>query len=259
MAKGNLYYFVSDIHLGVGTADKRGLERRFLSFLNSLPQNTKCLYLLGDIFDFWYEYKYVIPSGHTRVLGKLAELVDSGLDIYFFNGNHDIWTYKYFQEEVGLKILEQPYVVELEGKTFCMGHGDGLGKVDLGFRFLRYIFHGRVTQILFSAIHPRWGMALGYNWSKHSRLAKTGEGKNYLFKGEGEPIYKFADKFGRDYFKSNGKMIDYYIFGHFHIPTTIDVASGGVMNILGEWINDCDFIVFDGETLKRDRIVEDNR
>lgn len=107
----DLYYFVSDVHLGLRASDASEVEKRFLGFLDSLPENTRALYLLGDIFDFWYEYKYVIPRGHTRVLGRLAALVDRGVDVYFFKGNHDIWAYNYFETELGIKVLEQPYVV----------------------------------------------------------------------------------------------------------------------------------------------------
>lgn len=245
-----LCYFVSDVHLGLRLGNPKVLEERFLKFLDSLPSNTGALYLLGDIFDFWYEYKYVIPRGHTRVLGRLSQLRDSGVDIYFFKGNHDVWAYNYFEQEIGMKVLEQPYVVDIEGKRFCLGHGDGLGYTPKGFRFIRWAFHNRFLQVLFSAIHPRWAFGMGYSWSKHTRLAKT-DNKGYTqykFKGSEEPIYKFADSFGK------GKNIDYFIFGHFHTPTSIDIPSGGKMYILGEWIHTCDWLVFDGKTLSRETL-----
>src|SRR5574344_1632406 len=248
----NLYYFVSDVHLGLRVVDTQALERKFLGFLNSLPPQTKALYLLGDIFDFWYEYKYVIPRGHTRVLGRLAQLHDSGEEIYFVKGKHDVWAYNYFEQELGVKILKQPSVVEIEGKRFGLGHGDGLGDASPGFRFTRWAFHNKFLQFLFSAIHPRWAFGWGYAWSKHTRLAKTDHNgyTQYAFKGKDEPIYKFAQAFGNNYSAEHpDHKIDYYIFGHFHTPTREELPDGSTMYILGEWINICDYIVFDGETL----------
>lgn len=237
----NLYYFVSDVHLGLRASDASQVEKRFMGFLNSLPENTRALYLLGDIFDFWYEYKYVIPRGHTRVLGKLAELSDRGIDIYFFKGNHDIWAYGYFEQELGVKVLEQPYVVDIEGETFCLGHGDGLGYTPLGFRIIRWIFNNKVLQTLFSSLHPRIAFSLGYNWSKHSRLANGGESGQYIFKGEDEPIYKYASSFPR--------KVDHFIFGHFHTPVRMKLPSGGDMIVLGDWVHGCEYALYDGEQL----------
>lgn len=251
-----LYYFVSDVHLGLRVGDPKVIESRFAGFLDSLPPDTKALYLLGDIFDFWYEYKYVIPRGHTRVLGSLAKLRDRGVEIYFFKGNHDVWAYNYFEQELGMKILEQPYVTEIEGKRFCLGHGDGLGYAPAGFRFIRWAFHNRFLQVLFSSLHPRWAFGMGYSWSHHTRLAKSDvEGNTkYIFKGAEEPIYKYSDAFGKQYAQDHPSDpgIDYYIFGHFHTPTQISIPSGGEMYILGEWLNNCDWLVFDGTALKRE-------
>lgn len=245
MEERNLNYFVSDVHLGLRAADREAIEKKFLRFLQTLPPQTKALYLLGDIFDFWYEYKYVIPREHTRVLGALAALKDSGVDIFYINGNHDIWTYDYFQSELGIVFLKQPSVVNISGKIFCLGHGDGLGKVPFGYRVLRGIFHSRFCQVLFSSLHPRFALGFGYSWSRHTRLAKTGENKEYKFKGTEEPIFRFADDFGK------GQHIDYFIFGHFHTPAHEMIPSGGEMFILGEWIHNCDYILFDGTIPKR--------
>ena len=143
----SLYFFVSDVHLGLDHKDPVARERKFASFLAGLPQNTKAVYLLGDIFDFWYEYRNVIPRGYTRTLGALASLVDRGVEVYFFNGNHDIWTYDYFEHELGLKMLAQPYVVEIEGKKFCLGHGDGLGPTPFGYRLIKFIFNNKMVPL----------------------------------------------------------------------------------------------------------------
>ena len=237
----DLYYFVSDVHLGLRASDASEVEKRFLGFLDSLPENTRALYLLGDIFDFWYEYKYVIPRGHTRVLGRLAALADRGVDVYFFKGNHDIWAYNYFEAELGIKVLEQPYVVEIEGKRFCLGHGDGLGYTPFGFKIMRWIFHNRCIQSLFSTLHPRLAFGLGYTWSKNSRLANGNDAQQYVFKGKDEPICKYASSYPQP--------VDYFIFGHFHTPSEIDLDSGAKLYILGDWVNGCEYVSFDGETL----------
>lgn len=240
----SIYYFVSDVHLGLRTADSSVVEKRFLSFLDGLPSNTKALYLLGDIFDFWYEYKYVIPRGYTRVLGKLTQLRDSGVEIYFFKGNHDMWTHSYFEEELGWKVLPQPYVVEIEGRYFCLGHGDGLGETPLGFRLLKKIFSNRIIQSLFSSLHPRWALAFGYNWSKNSRLANSRRGlvSQYEFKGEDGPIYKYA--------ASYPTKVDYFVFGHFHTPIEMELPLGNKLFILGDWVNGGEYLKFDGEQIE---------
>jgi UDP-2,3-diacylglucosamine hydrolase len=160
MSTRRLTYFVSDVHLGLKVADPDARERRFADFLNGLPQETDALYLLGDIWDFWYEYRDVVPKGYVRVLAALQNLMDRGVKVYFFQGNHDVWTYSYF-EELGMKRLEQPAVVEIGDKVFCLGHGDGLGPVPMGYRFLRGVFHSRILQFLFSLLHPWLAFRLG--------------------------------------------------------------------------------------------------
>ena len=162
-------YFVSDVHLGLQVADPADREARFIGFLRNLPQDAEALYLLGDIWDFWYEYRDVVPKGYVRVLAALQELMDRGVKVYFFQGNHDVWTYSYF-EELGMVRLTQPALVEIGGKKFCLGHGDGLGPTPFGYRFLRSIFHCRVLQILFSMLHPWIAFRFGNNWSKGNRL-----------------------------------------------------------------------------------------
>jgi Uncharacterized protein conserved in bacteria len=190
-----MYYFVSDIHLGLDHLNPAARERKFASFLNSLPPDTKALFLLGDIFDFWYEYKNVIPRGFTRVLGALAALIDRGVEVYFFNGNHDIWTYSYLQNEVGVKILSQPYVIEIGGKRFCIRHGDGLENGDYGYKMLKWIFNNKFLQFLFSNLHPRWAFKLAHSWSKHNRLSKNMIGN---FRGSNERIVMFAETFQKN-------------------------------------------------------------
>lgn len=242
------YYFISDVHLGVSGCDRRALESRFTALLDSLASDrgTAGVFLLGDIFDFWYEYRYVIPRGHTRALGALARLTDSGIPVWFCPGNHDVWAYSYFESELGIKVVREPYVTELAGRRFCLGHGDGLGRADRGFRFIRWMFHNRFLQILFSSLHPRWAFGLGYAWASHSRKIKSDPERSsrYYFRGKDEPLYRFADSFGRDC------RIDYYIFGHYHTPGSVDIPSGGRMYVLGCWADGGEYAVFDGERLE---------
>lgn len=247
MEEKGLYYFVSDVHLGLDYKDPDGRERKFASFLQSLPPQTKKLFLLGDIFDFWYEYRDVIPNRYTRVLGALASLADRGVEIHFFNGNHDIWTYRYFEKQLGF-IMErtQPAVFELCGKRFCMGHGDGLDPEDKGYKLLKWLFTNRFAQVMFSALHPRWAFGFGYSWSRHNRLAK---GEQYQFRGECEPLVKFAREFQAA--RGEQEKIDYFVFGHYHYNSHYELPCGGELFIMGEWIHHYDYLVFDGESLKR--------
>ena len=158
--KRTLTYFVSDVHLGLDVKDPAGREARFVQFLRSIPaERTETLYLLGDIWDFWYEYRDVVPKGYVRVFGALTDLMDRGVRVRFFPGNHDIWAYSYF-ESLGMEKLEQPYVTEIGGKRFCLGHGDGLGPGMRGYKIMRAAFHNRFLQILFSALHPWFAFRL---------------------------------------------------------------------------------------------------
>lgn len=236
MNKKKLTYFVSDVHLGLDVADPQGRERRFSDFLMSLPEETSAVYLLGDIWDFWYEYRDVVPKGYIRVFSAIQSLVDRGVDVYFFQGNHDVWTYRYF-EELGMKKLVQPYVVEIGGRNFCLGHGDGLGPAPLGYRFLRGMFHNRVLQFLFSLLHPWIAFRIGKGWSRNNRLSRRDE---YVFKGKDEPLYKFAEEF----LKTN--RIDHFIFGHYHVSVHMDMPSGASFDILKDWIDGSPYMYSDG-------------
>lgn len=239
MLSPKLTYFVSDVHLGlrVGNPDER--EMRFVSFLRSLPENTESLYLLGDIWDFWYEYRDVVPKGYVRVFGALTDLMDRGVDVYFFQGNHDVWTYSYF-EELGMKRLVQPCVVDIRGKRFCLGHGDGLGPTPLGYRLLRWLFHNRAAQFLFSLLHPWIAFRLGNGWSKGNRLSHEA---SYVFDGENEPLYKFA--LGC----TESEKIDHFIFGHYHSDVRMELPGGAVFHILKDWLSSSPYIVYDGKVV----------
>ena len=236
MKQKSLTYFVSDVHLGLRVADPVDRERRFVEFLRGLPEETEALYLLGDIWDFWYEYKHVVPKGYVRVFAALTDLIDRGVDVFFFQGNHDVWTYSYF-EELGMKKLQQPAVVEIAGKRFCLGHGDGLGPVPLGYRFLRGIFHNRVLQFLFSMLHPWIAFSLGNGWSKSNRLSHD---KEYEFRGPDEPLVKFAEQF------SSVHDVDYFVFGHYHVSVDMPLASGSRLLVLKDWIHGSPYLCIEG-------------
>ena len=242
---GHLTYFVSDVHLGLQAFDPAGREARFVSFLKNLPPETDALYMLGDIWDFWYEYRDVVPKGYVRVFAALTELMDRGVKVYFFQGNHDVWTYSYF-EELGMKRLTQPALVEIAGKTFCLGHGDGLGPTPLGYRFIKYIFNNRILQVLFSMLHPWIAYRIGNVWSRHSRLSHNEE---YVFRGAQEPVCQFAEKY------SNDHKVDYFIFGHFHSPADVPLPTGARLLLLKDWMSSSPYICFDGE----DMVTDDNR
>ena len=232
-------YLVSDVHLGLQVNDPADRERRFADFLRGLPEDTSAVYLLGDIWDFWYEYKHVVPKGYIRVLAALQELMDRGVKVYFFQGNHDVWTYSYF-EELGMTRLVQPALVDIEGRKFCLGHGDGLGPVPLGYRFLRGLFHNRVAQFLFSLLHPWIAFGLGNGRSKNNRLAHDQE---YEFRGTEEPLYKFAEEF------SSTHHVDYFIFGHYHASVDMTLPSGARFLVLKDWMHSSPYLCFDGENL----------
>ena len=239
MPDRSLVYFVSDVHLGLDVNDPAARERRFVAFLESIPKDkTRALYMLGDIWDFWYEYRDLVPKGYVKVFAALMALMDAGVEVFFFQGNHDIWCYHYF-EDMGIRILQQPYLIEIGGKSFCLGHGDGLGPGDYGYKLMRWLFRNKLCQRLFSSLlHPTLAFKIGKGWSKGSRLARNEE---YHFKGEEEPLYKFALKYSRN------TKVDYFIFGHFHTKVDMTLPTGARLLVLKDWVNNqsSNFIVFD--------------
>lgn len=237
MSSRDRTYFVSDVHLGLDVKDPAGREARFVNFLRSIPaERTESLYMLGDIWDFWYEYRDVVPKGYARVFAALMDLMDAGVKVYFFQGNHDIWCYHYF-EELGIVILQQPCIVHAGGKTFCLGHGDGLGPVSGWYRLMRGIFRNKTAQRLFSMLHPRLAFGLGKGWSRKSRLSKS---IAYDFKGESEPLYRFAEEF------SESHEVDFFVFGHYHCSVDMPLPSGARLMILKDWMEGDSYLYFSG-------------
>lgn len=230
-------YFVSDVHLGLDVQDAAGREARFVAFLRGIPaEETLALYLLGDIWDFWYEYRDVVPKGYVRVFSALMDLMDRGVEVYFFPGNHDIWCYSYF-ESLGMKVVQQPLVFEAGGKVFCVDHGDGLGPGMKSYKIMNAAFKSRVLQFLFSLLHPWIAFRLGNGWSRHSRLARQ---EKYVFKGKDEPLYKWAEEF------SGRQHVDYFIFGHLHAEVDEALPSGARLMILPDWMEQSQYLKFDG-------------
>lgn len=229
MAERTLTYFVSDVHLGLDVNGPGEREARFVSFLRGIPADrTEALYMLGDIWDFWYEYRDVVPKGYARVFAALMDLRDAGVKLYFFQGNHDIWTFWYLQE-LGVKVLEQPYEVEIGGKVFCLGHGDGLGPGQRSYKLMRWAFHNHFIQRVFSMVHPYLAFRLGNGWSSRRRK-KHLEAGEYVFKGEKEPLYVFASEYSRT------RKVDYFIFGHLHTAVDITLPAGARLLVMKDWI-----------------------
>ena len=227
-----MIYFLSDAHLGsLAIPHGRMQERRLVRFLDEIKPTAEAIYLLGDMFDFWYEYRHAVPKGYTRFLGKLSELTDSGVEVHYFTGNHDIWAYDYLEKECGVILHRKPLTLDLYGKTFFLAHGDGMGDPNKSFKIIRYIFHNKICQKLFTWLHPDFGIAFGLQWAKHSRI------KHDL---NGEPAYMGEDKehlvlFAKQYVSTHPD-IDYFIFGHRHIELDLVLPSNSRVVILGDWI-----------------------
>ena len=239
-------YFLSDAHLGsTSHADSVETERKMCRWLDSVKQEAEAIYLLGDIFDYWYEYRHVVPKGFTRILGKLAELTDSGVEVHFFIGNHDIWLTDYLSKECGMILHLEPTITEMGGKLFFLAHGDGLGDESRSFHFLRKIFHSKFLRRCFSAIHPRWTIPLAHNWSNSSRekggiADYLGEEKEYLIRFSKQKLKELPD-------------LNYFIFGHRHIMLDLPIAEHSTIIILGDWITYFSYAVYDGESVKLER------
>ena len=246
-------YFISDAHLGSrAIAHGRTQERRLVRFLDEIKDKADAVYILGDLFDFWYEYKLVVPKGYTRLLGKISELTDLGVEVHFFTGNHDIWCGDYFERECGMVMHREPFTMELGDKTFFLAHGDGLGDHDPKFRFLRTIFHNRLCQRLFSALHPRWGMEFGLTWARHSRIMHGQEGGDPPYQGEDkEPLVRYA----KQYLK-NHPTVNYFVFGHRHIELDLMLSHEARLLIIGDWITQFTYAVFDGKQLWMENYIE---
>lgn len=243
MAKTKIY-FASDFHLGLPDYEKSlSREKSIVRWLDEIKNDALEIYLLGDIFDFWFEYKTVVPRGFTRFLGKLSELTDSGIKIHFFVGNHDLWIFDYLPKETGVIIHRKPLETTLLGKKFYLAHGDGLGPGDKGFKSLKKVFTSKIAQWLFARIHPNASVSFAKNWSRHSRM--TENPKTYEFKGEDKEWLILHSK---EILKTN--FFDFFIYGHRHIPTKLKLENNSTYINLGDWIMNFTYAEYDGNTIE---------
>ena len=227
-----MYYFASDMHLGLGPAsDSLHREKLLVKWLEDCSSDAKAIFLVGDIFDFWYEYKRLVPKGFSRLLGTFSRLTDAGVEIHIFPGNHDMWMYGYLEQECGLKIHYEPFITQLEGKRVFITHGDDITAQMGGFwtRVMNSGFRSRATRWMFShLLHPNTAIRLGSKWSSYSRKSKD---VAHVFLKEDEPMVKFAHKY------SENNAMDYFIFGHNHCAEIYPLGEGkGTAVFLGEWI-----------------------
>jgi UDP-2,3-diacylglucosamine hydrolase len=238
-------YFISDFHLGTPNHAASLLrEKRVCAFLDEMKGDMEALYLVGDIFDFWFEYKTVVPKGFVRLLGKLAELRDAGIPIYMFTGNHDLWMKDYFETELSIPVYFEPISRTIGDKLFFIGHGDGLGPGDKGFKRMKKVFQNPLAQWFFRWLHPDIGVGIANFWSRKSRIANGP--KDELNYGEDEWLLQYTRR------KIKEVPADYFIFGHRHLPMDVQVEGASRYINLGDWINFNTYAVYDGEvcTLK---------
>lgn len=244
-------YFFSDAHLGIpNQASSLKRERILIRFLESIREDALEIYMMGDLFDFWFEYKTAIPKGYARLLGKLAEITDSGIPIFFFRGNHDIWAFDYLQTELNIQIERKPQIKELLGKKFYLAHGDGLGKGDHGYKFIKKVFEFKPNQWLFRWLHPDIGLRMGLFFSRRSRYANEVNDDKLIKEKRSLPINETRLPLFAKELIANGEKIDYFIMGHFHRMENIDLGNNARFIFLGDWISRFSYGVFDGNTFE---------
>lgn len=223
--------------------DNEQRERLLVKWLDSVKEDAGMIFFLGDIFDFWFEYKSVVPRGFVRFLGKVAEITDSGIPIHFFTGNHDVWVFDYLPKETGMIIHKGPYITELMGKKFFMAHGDGLTNLDRGYNLLKWLFHNRVAQWLFARLHPNFAFWIARRWSRYSRISNGIDGTSFLGEEREEQIVFAKEKLKEEYF-------DFFVFGHRHIAMEYKIMEKSKVILLGDWILKYTYGVFDGNEFR---------
>lgn len=240
---GKKIYFSSDNHLGAPTQElSKPRERKFLNWLDEVKEDAAAIFLLGDLFDFWFEYKHVVPKHQVRVLGKLAEIQDSGIPIYFFVGNHDLWMFGYFEDELGIPVYHDSQVFEFNDKKFFIGHGDGKGPVDKGYKRMKKVFTNGFFQWCFKWIHPDIGVGIARYLSVKNKLISGDEDARFLGE-ENEWLAQYAKR------KLEKEHFDYFIFGHRHMPMEIKVGENSTYFNLGDWISHYTYGVYDGNDM----------
>jgi len=248
LPKGKKVYFASDNHLGAPTNEASlPREKKFVAWLDTVKQDAAAIYLMGDLFDFWFEYKKVVPKGFTRTLGKLAELSDLGISITYFVGNHDLWMNGYFEEELNIPVFHTPQQITIDDTIFFIGHGDGLGPGDKGFKRMKKVFTNPFSKWLFRWLHPDLGVRLGQYMSVSNKMISGEEDAKFLGENE-EWLVQYAKR------KLERKHYDYFIFGHRHLPLDINLNSSSRYINLGDWINYFTYAVFDGKKLTLEKL-----
>jgi UDP-2,3-diacylglucosamine hydrolase len=250
-SKGKKIYFLSDFHLGAPDPETSLIrEKRIVKFLDVIRNDAEQIFILGDMFDFWYEYKKVVPKGFVRILGKLAELTDSGIKIHFFVGNHDMWMKGYFEKELNIKVYYENEEFDLYGEKFFIGHGDGLGPQDHRYKFIKKVFRNKFSQWLFGILHPGFGIGLANYFSSKSR-GNTGKTDEQFLGADKEWLIVFSRQMLLT------KHYDYFIFGHRHLPidynlTYSETTGAGESRYinLGDWIKYFSYAVFDGQSVQ---------
>ncbi len=244
ISPGKKIYFLSDFHLGAPDYESSLVrEKKIVKFLDSIEADAAEIFIVGDIFDFWYEYRKVVPKGYTRLLGKLASLTDKGIPIHFFVGNHDMWMSGYFEQELNISVYFEPKTFERGDKKFYIGHGDGLGPGDQGYKFIKKVFRNPFCQWLFGQIHPTWGIGLANYFSRKSR-AKTGKTDEHFLGEDKEWLIIYCKEILQK------EHFDYFIFGHRHLPIDCKLNDSSRYINLGDWINHFTYAVFDGNDLE---------
>jgi len=240
IAPGKKIYFMSDSHLGIPNY-KKSLERekKLVRWLESIKETAQEIYLLGDIFDFWFEYKHVVPRGYVRLFGKLTELCDAGITVNFFIGNHDMWVKNYFSEELGLKVYRKPIFCTYGSHLFYIGHGDGLGRGDLGYKFIKKVFSNKFLQRLYACLHPSVAFRTALFFSRHSRLSR-GEADWEFLGEEKERLFQYACEI------THNKDVNFFVFGHRHLPLEMKIHDKASYFNIGDWFNHFSYLEYDG-------------
>ena len=235
-------YFISDFHLGAPTSEESLIrERKICQWLETIKADVSILFILGDVFDFWFEYSHVVPKGYVRILGKLAERADKGIPIYLFTGNHDMWMFDYLPKELGIKLYRQPEEFNFDNRKFLIGHGDGLGPGDHGYKFIKKVFANKFCQWLFARLHPNFGISLANFWSRKSRQHTGHHDAKYLGDDKEYLVQYIIET-------EKTKHFDYYIFGHRHLPIDKQIESSHYIN-LGDWLSYFTYAEWDGSKL----------
>ncbi|HLK96304.1 MAG TPA: UDP-2,3-diacylglucosamine diphosphatase [Hymenobacter sp.] len=242
---GRSVYFASDFHLGTPTPEQSRLrERAVVAWLDGIRSHAEVIFLVGDIFDFWFEYKRSIPKGFIRLQGKLAELTDAGTRVVLFTGNHDMWMSDYFTQEMGIPVYREPRRYTIGNKQFMIGHGDGLGPGDYIYKRLKVLFESRLARRLFRYLHPDVGIKLAQMWSQRSRISNLEKGEEEFLGDDREWLMHYCREV------ETQQHHDYYIFGHRHLPLDRPVSENSRYVNLGEWVSAKTYAVFDGFDLQ---------